>query len=152
MKLLAAVRGFVGAFGRRNLILSTVLVLIALASNAQQDSVVGKWRGVYQGITITIVMQPNGQYTQTTQKGTLMTMQSGPYKLVAPNTIIFSVTDWQPKTMQVYHATGTVGGYYTPENTAKPPGATDTYVFSGPNALVLTDLIQHGSIKMVRTQ
>jgi hypothetical protein len=82
----------------------------------------------------------------------MMTQQSGPYKLVAPDTIIFSVSEWAPKTQQIYHPTGTVGGYYTPQNTPKPPGATDTYVFSGPNTVVLTDQTTHGAIKMVRTQ
>ncbi len=62
------------------------------------------------------------------------------------------MTEWQPKTMQVYHPRGTVGSYYTPENTAKPPDAKDIYVSNGPNAMTLTDMMAHGSIKMVRTQ
>ncbi len=119
---------------------------------AQQNSLAGQWRGVYQGITVTIVIQPNGQYIQTAQSSTAMTQQSGPYKLVAPNTIIFSVTNWQPRTQQVYHPTGTVGGYYTPQVVAEPPGATDTYVFKGTNTMVLTDQMMHGSITMMRVQ
>ena len=119
-------------------------------SGQSQNSLVGQWRGVYQRITITIVIQPNGQYTQTAQSGTVMTLQSGPYRLVAPNTIIFSVTNWQPKTMPVYHATGTTGGYYTQQPTTKPPGATDTYVFNGANTLILTDQVIHGSITLAR--
>ncbi len=119
---------------------------------AQQTSLVGQWRGVYSGITMTITIQPNGQYTQTAQSGTLMTEQSGPYNLVAPNTIIFSVTNWAPKTMPVYHATGTSGGYYTQQPTTKPPGGTDAYVFNGPNTVILTDQIMHGSVTMTRVQ
>jgi len=117
---------------------------------AQQNSLAGQWRGVYQGITLTIVIQPSGQYIQTAQSVAGMTQQSGPYKLVAPNTIIFSVTNWQPRTQQVYHPTGTAGGYYTPQVVAKPPGATDNYVFNGPNTMVLTDQMMHGSITMTR--
>ncbi|MGA3071018.1 MAG: hypothetical protein ABSD43_12460, partial [Terracidiphilus sp.] len=82
--------------------------------------------------------------------GTVQTMQSGPYKLVSPNTIVFSVAEWAPKTMQVYHPTGTVGGYYTSESASKPPGATDKYVFTGPNAMTLTDLMNRGSVPMTR--
>ncbi len=119
-------------------------------SNNNSNSFVGQWRGVYQGITFTIVIQPNGQYSQLAQKGALMTQQSGPYHLVAPNTIIFSVTDWQPKTQQIYHPTGTVGGYYTNQRTARPPGATDSYVFKGANAIVLTDQVMHGSLALTR--
>jgi hypothetical protein len=132
------------------LVLTAVLVLGATAAAAQQSNFVGQWRGVYQRITFTIVIQPNGQYTQTTQSGTLMTQQSGPYKLVAPNTIIFSVTNWAPRTQKIYHATGTTGGYYTTQVVAKPPGATDSYVFNGQNTVTLTDQVMHGSITLNR--
>jgi hypothetical protein len=127
-----------------------MLALSAVAVPAQENSLVGQWRGVIGTITLTIVIQPNGQYSQLAQSGTLMTQQSGPYRLVAPNTIIFSVTNWAPKTQQIYHPTGTVGGYYTTEIVAKPPGATDTYVFNGPNTIILTDQMMHGSITMTR--
>lgn len=148
----------------RRFILPAILMLGATSAAAQMDggamgqiqsnsnSLVGQWRGVFQGITITIVIQPNGQYSQLAQKGTLMTQQSGPYKLAAPNTIVFSVTNWQPKTQQIYHPTGTVGGYYTTERTAKPPGATDSYVFKGANTVVFTDQMMHGSITFTRVQ
>jgi hypothetical protein len=120
--------------------------------NGNGNSLVGQWRGVFQGITITLVVQPNGEYIQTNQKGTLMTQESGPYRLAAPNTLIFSVTNWAPKTQKVYHPTGTTGGYYTNEPTAKPPGGTDTYVFNGPNTVILTDQVVHGSITMNRVK
>jgi hypothetical protein len=147
------------------LILPAVLVLGATAGAAQQggtigqplnynnsNSLVGQWRGVYQGITFTIVIQPNGQYSQLAQKGTLMTEQSGPYRLVAPNTIIFAVTDWAPKTQQVYHPYPSGGGYYTEQPTTVPPGGTDTYVFKGANTIILTDQVMHGSITLTRAQ
>ena len=54
--------------------------------------------------------------------------------------------------MPVYHATGTVGGYYTQQPLVKPPGAVDTYVFKGANTVVLTDQMTHGSITMTRVQ
>ncbi|MGA9062369.1 MAG: hypothetical protein WB341_11965 [Terracidiphilus sp.] len=134
-----------------SIVLPAILALSA-AVPAQQPSLAGQWRGVYQRITITIVIQANGQYIQTTQSGTMMTQQSGPYRLVSPNAIIFSVTNWAPKTQQIYHPTGTVGGYYTTEVVAKPPGATDTYVFNGPNTIILTDQMAHGSITLTRVQ
>jgi len=139
------------------LVLTAVLVLGATAAAAQQNNFVGQWRGVYQRITFTIVIEPNGQYSQLTQKGTLMTQQSGPYKLVAPNTIIFSVTNWAPRTQKIYHpyppardGTPSSGGYYTNQVVAKPPGATDSYVFNGPNTVTLTDQVMHGSITLNR--
>ena len=132
------------------LVLPAVLVLGATAAAAQQNSLIGKWRGFYNGITITVVIEPTGQYTQTAQSGTLMTLQSGPYKLIAPNTIIFYVTNWQPRTMPVYHPTGTVGGSYTQEPMAKPPDVTNTYVFKAANTVVFTEPATHGSITMTR--
>jgi len=151
------------------LVLPAVLVLGPTVAAAQlsggaigqplnnSNSLAGQWRGVYQRITITIVIQPNGQYTQTTQSGTLMTQQSGPYKLVDPNTIIFSVTNWAPRTQKIYHpyppardGTPSSGGYYTNQVVAKPPGATDSYVFNGQNTVTLTDQVMHGSITLNR--
>jgi hypothetical protein len=128
--------------------------LCATAATAQQggaavQSLAGQWRGVYNGITISIVIEPNGQYSQTLQAGKVVTQQSGPYRLAAPNTIIFSVADWAPRTQQIYHPVGT-GGYYTQEPVAKPGGATDTYVFRGANTLILTDQVTHGAIAMTR--
>jgi len=134
------------------LIFPLLLAWSATAVSAQQYSLVGQWRGVYQGITITIAIQANGQYSQLAQSAAGMTQQSGLYRLVIPNSIVFEVTNWAPKTMQVYHAVGTQRGYYTSEPTTKPPGADDTYVFNGPNTLVLTDKIVHGSITMTRVQ
>jgi len=150
MKSQPAVRVAAETFGRRNLLLLAVLALSSVAAIGQGNGLVGQWSGTFQGITLTIVIQANGQYTQTAQKGTMMTQQSGPYKLAAPDTIIFSVIEWAPKTQQVYHASGTTGGYYTTENTAKPPGGRDTYEFDGPNSVVLTDQVTHGSIRMTR--
>jgi hypothetical protein len=143
------------------LVLPAILVLGQTVATAQisgtigqplsnSNSLVGQWRGVYQGITITLVVQPNGQYSEIAQKGTLMTQQSGPYKLVAPNTLIFAVTNWSPRTQQIYHPTGTVGGYYTTQIVAKPSGGTDTYVFKDANTLILTDQATHGSVTMTR--
>jgi hypothetical protein len=131
-------------------ILPAVLVLSSVAGYAQQNKLVGKWQGVFRGITLTIVIQPNGQYSQLAASPTAQTMQSGPYKLLAPNTIHFAVTDWAPKTSQVYHPTGTTGGYYTAEPVPTPPGATDTFVFNGPNSMTLTDRMTGGSITMNR--
>ena len=151
MKMSLLTSGMADKFLRKcRLVLPAVLVLGATVAAAQQDDFVGQWRGAASGMTITLVVQPNGRFTMTEQSGTLMTQQSGPYTLAAPNTIIFSVSDWQPKTQQIYHPTGTVGGYYTTEPTAQPPGATDSYVFNGPNTVTFTDQVMHGSITLTR--
>jgi hypothetical protein len=136
----------------RRFVLPAILALAVPMLSAQQGSFVGQWRGTVNGITLTLVIQANGQYTQTAQAAAGMTEQSGPWKLAAPNTIIFSVTSWAPKTQQVYHATSPTTGYYATQIVAKPPGATDSYVFNGPNTVVLTDQIYHGSITMTRVQ
>jgi hypothetical protein len=172
MKKSLLTSGRAGKFLRMSkLVLSAILVLGATAAAAQfsggainppptnSNSFVGTWRGVFQSITFTIVIQPNGQYTQTAQSGSLMTQQSGPYRLVAPNTIIFSVTSWAPTTQKIYHpyppskkGMPATNGYYTNQRVAKPPGATDSYVFKGANTFILTDQMTHGSITMNRVQ
>jgi len=140
------------AFFRRRcrFVLLAILALAVPMLPAQQNSFVGQWRGAYNGITITITIQANGQYTQTAQSAAGMTEQSGPWKLAAPNTIILSVTERAPKTQKIYHPVGATGGYYSTQVVAKPPGATDSYVFNGPNTMTLTDQIYHGSITMTR--
>ncbi len=132
-------------------VLPVVLALGALDAAAQQNSLVGTWRGVSGGITVTVVIQANGQYSQLSQSS-IVTTQSGPYRLVAPNTIIFSVTDWSPKTMPVYHPTGSDGGYYAQEPMAKPADTMDAYVFNDPNTVTFTDQVYHVSITMTRVQ
>ena len=98
--------------GAALLVLAIVVALGAIASPAQQGSLVGQWHGVIgNGIDLTLVIEPNGQYSQLAKAGKLMAWQSGPYKLMAPNIVIFSVTDWQPRTVPLYHATGSTGGY-----------------------------------------
>ncbi len=53
---------------------------------------------------------------------------------------------------QVCIATSATTGYYAPQVVAKTSGATDSYVFNGPNTMALTDQVMHGSITMTRVQ
>lgn len=135
---------------RTRFVLPVALALGAVAAGAQQNSLVGQWRGVFQGITITISIQSTGQYSQLAQSATAQTEQAGPYKLIAPNTIVFSVTTWAPTSTSVYVPTSPTTGRWEPRKLSKPPGATDFYVFNRPNTMTLTDQMTHGSITMTR--
>jgi len=130
------------------------------AAQAQQPSLVGQWRTVAQGSTVNLTIQANGQYMLMMQppNGGTQSAQGGPYQLVAPNTIVFTVTDWSPKTRWNFVPNPTCGvpGVTNPTNPRRdschqwqewteprPPGGRDTYVFNGPNTVVMTD--EHGS-------
>lgn len=130
------------------------------AAQAQQPSLVGQWRTVAQGSTVTLTIQANGQYMLLMQpaNGGAQSAAGGRYQLVAPNTIVLTVTDWSPKTKWMYVPNPTCGvpGVAVPTNPRrdsckqeqemtllKPPGGRDTYVFNGPNTVVMTD--EHGS-------
>ncbi len=130
------------------------------AAQAQQSSLVGQWRTPYQGGTATLTIQANGQYMLVTQPGNggAQSAAGGRYQLVAPNTIVLTVTDWSPKTKWMYVPNPRCGvpGVAVPTNPQrdsckqeqemtllKPPGGRDTYVFNGPNTVVMTD--EHGS-------
>jgi hypothetical protein len=126
------------------------MALGAVAAGAQQYSLVGQWRGVFQGITMTISIQANGQYSQLAQSATAKTEQAGPYRLAAPNTIIFSVTTWAPTSTSVYYPTSPSTGEWKQRTLPKPLGASDSYVFNGPNTMTLTDQATHGSITLTR--
>jgi hypothetical protein len=119
--------------------------------HAQANPFAGQWTGTFRGIVITYVMDANNNYSDRVVSGSLQTAESGKYRLTQ-NEIIFEVVDWAPKTQNVYHATGTTGGYYTQEVLAKPPGGSFSYVFKSANSVVLTDLTTHGSITLNRTK
>jgi hypothetical protein len=135
---------------RLRFVLPAVMALGAVAASAQQYSLVGQWRGVFQSITMTISIQSNGQYSQLAQSATAKTEQAGPYRLAAPNTIIFSVTTWAPTSTSVYFPTSPTTGEWRQRTLPKPLGASDSYVFNGPNTMTLTDQATHGSITMTR--
>ena len=131
----------------------TIVAFCALTvCHAQDNRFAGQWRGTAQGIVFNYVMDANYNYTDRLVSGTLQTSESGKYHLSAPNVIIFEVLNWAPKTQSVYHPTGTVGGYYTQEVLAKPPGGTFSYVFNSANSVTLTDVRLHGSITLNRVQ
>jgi hypothetical protein len=114
------------------------------APAAPQSSLLGQWRTTVSSGTITIMFMSNGQYDQTgvTTSG-VQTMQAGPYKLVAPNSIIFTVTEWSPKTRIVLVPCGIpnnpVCNVQRLVNMPKPPGSQYAYVFNGPNTMTLSN-------------
>ncbi len=123
------------------------------AAQAQQSSLLGEWRATIQSGTITISFMSNGQYDQTgvTNTGT-QTMQAGPYQLVAPNNIIFTVTNWSPKSKTILVPCGIpndpVCNVQQVQNMPKPPNSEYAYVFNGPDAMTLTN--QTGAIHFTR--
>lgn len=121
---------------------------------SSQTSLVGQWRTTLQSGTITLTILATGQYTQlgVPPNGGTQTAQGGPYALIAPNTIVFSVTDYSPKTRMIYVPRPTCGvpGVPSPTNPRRdscnqwqeetmpqPPGSRYAYVFNGPNSLTL---------------
>jgi hypothetical protein len=135
------------------------------AAPASQSGLVGQWREVTQGTTVTVTIQANGQYMILMQppNGGAQSADGGPYQLIAPNTIVLTVTDWSPKTKWMYVPNPTCGvpGVPVPTNPQRdscrqwqewtlpePPGGTDTYVFNGPNSVTMTD--EHGSTTYTR--
>lgn len=137
---------------RRRFLLPALVALGAISAAAEQNNLVGTWRGAAAGVTLTVVILPNGRYRQLGQSAAVITQESGPYTLVAPNTIVFTVEDWEPETMPVYHPIGTRHGYYTEEYMAKPPDVMDTYQFKDPDTVTFTDQVYGGSITMRRVR
>jgi len=117
----------------------------AHAAQAQQPSVVGQWRTVLQGNTVTITIEANGQYMQVgvPQNGGTQLAQGGPYQLIAPNTIVFTITNWSPKSKIILVPCGIpndpVCNVQRVENIPQPPGSRYAYVFNGPNSMTLNN-------------
>jgi hypothetical protein len=137
------------------------------APQGPQSSLVGTWRTIVPpstvdgvpvaGATITISIMANGQYDQTgvpqnVSSGGTQTMQAGPYQMVAPNSIIFRVTNYSPKTRIVLVPCGIpndpVCNVQRVENAAKPTDSEYAYTFNGPNTLMLNN--QAGSYTFTR--
>ena len=123
------------------------------AAHAQQANLLGEWRATIQSGTITISFLSTGQYDQTGVTTTgVHTMQAGAYQLVAPNDIIFTVTNWSPKSKIMLVPCGIpndpVCNVQRVVNYPKPPGSEYAYVFHGPNAMTLTN--QTGPINFTR--
>jgi hypothetical protein len=123
------------------------------AAPAPQSSLLGAWRASIQSGTVTISFMSNGQYDQTgvTTSG-VQTMQAGPYQLVAPNSVIFTVTNWSPKSKVMLVPCGIpndpVCNVQRLVNYPKPPNSEYAYVFNGPNAMTLSN--QTGPINFTR--
>jgi hypothetical protein len=127
----------------------------AQAQQAPQSSLLGEWRATIQSGTITISFMSNGQYNQTGVTTTgVQTMQAGPYQLVAPNNIIFRVTNWAPKSKMMLVPCGIpndpVCNVQRLQNMPKPPDSEYAYAFNGPNAMTLTN--QTGAINFTRVK
>jgi len=134
---------------------AVVAAVLALSpASAQQNQLAGTWRAFIQmnGMAIqdTLVLQPNGNYSDQQVAGMMMTMQTGRY-VVRGNMISLEVVDWQPRTQNRYVA-GAYGGNYVSEPTAKPPGGTYTFTFNAPNAMTWQDVNFHGIAHYQRVQ
>lgn len=128
------------------------LALVALPAAAQAaGSFTGTWHGSMrlngQACTIQVSLSRNGSYLQTARCGTLMTQQSGSYRIFPNNEIGFTVVDWSPK--QRYVVGPQVGsGYFVPN--AKPPGGMFKITVTGANSMVWKDVDFGGAITMIR--
>ena len=89
----------------------------------------------------------------------------GPLQLIAPNTIVFTVTDWSPKVKVMYipepgpvpSVPNPVGPYPGPNGPQyqtyaipHPPGSRYAYVFNGPNTLTLNNETAKETITFTR--
>jgi hypothetical protein len=123
------------------------------AAPAAASSILGQWRTTTSVGTITIAFMSNGQYDQTGVGTTgVQTMQAGPYQLVPPNNIVFTVATWSPHSRVVLVPCGIPGdpvcNVQRVVNYPKPPGTKYAYVFNGPNSMRLSN--QTGPITFTR--
>lgn len=140
--------------------MKTILTLMALlafgsAARAQEPALVGSWRGSAPsapGVTFNLVVGADHSYSEQAVAGSLMTLQQGHYQVVAPDVVTFVVEEWKPRTYSVYHPTGTVGGYYTDEPVAKPPGGTWRIQFTSPDSFTMQDVNFGGMAVFNRVQ
>ena len=128
------------------------------AARAQQSSLVGQWRTILPTGTLTLTFLANGQYSQlgVPPNGGTPLAQSGPYALVAPNTIVFTVTDWSPKSRIDLVPCGIpnnpVCNVQRVDPIPKPPGSRYAYAFNGPNSMTLSNETARETITLTRVK
>jgi len=138
---------------RFSVIVAAVLSVLGASTDsaAAAPSVVGSWHGALtmngQRCTVAAVLNANRSYIESVRCGSLMTQQSGTYRVFANGEIGFSVIDWQPKQQWVVGAQ--VGsGHYAPM--AKPPGGLFKYTFVSATTMIWRDVNFGGSIALQR--
>jgi hypothetical protein len=132
------------------------LLMAAGQSAAQGGGLAGEWRAMTLigavPVAFDLVVMPDNSFSETERSASIMTLQRGVMKKAGPEEYAFVVEDWEPKTMPVYHATGTSGGYYTQAPTTRPPGGIWRIHFNGPNSITATDVRLGGSLTYQRVR
>ena len=122
-------------------------------AEAQQNPYVGAWRGVVTmnglAITMDLIMQPDMRFSEQEATYAGVSMQTGTY-IIAGDQLTLNVEDFEPKTHPVYHPTGTVGGYFTYEPNAKPPGGTYRVRFLSADSFIVRDVYYLGEMRFDR--
>ena len=124
--------------------------LIAAPAVAQVAQMAGTWNGTYMGVALRLIVGPDGRFSEVERSPTVMTMQTGHLRSFQKGVVSFVVEDWEPRTMPVYHPTGTVGGYTTQQPTNKPPGGTYRITFQGANQFTMQDVNMGGVVTFHR--
>jgi len=120
-----------------------------------QSGVVGTWRTTVPNGTITMTYEANGLYNQIEVTNTgVQEDQGGPYQLIAPNTIVLTVTDWSPKSHLALVPCGTPGdptcNVERVVANPQPPGSRYAYTFNGPNTMIFTNEQAQETIRFSR--
>ncbi|MGB7769233.1 MAG: hypothetical protein WBN22_10330 [Verrucomicrobiia bacterium] len=139
----------------RNALAITLFLTTLSAADAQQNPFVGGWRSIVvtngMEITISLVMRPDMRFSEQEASYVGVTTQTGTY-VVNAGELTLNIEDWQPKTHEVYHPTGTTGGYYTDEPSPQPPGGTYQVQFLSANRMVMREVNFGGEARFDRTR
>ncbi len=118
------------------------------SADAQGGSLAGTWNGAatLNGATYytTVVFQPNGQFSEQTRMGTLMTLTTGTYEWIDRNTFHMTPRDWEPK-QQCFPQSGC-------HEIRMPPGTMMRVTFTSPDTISLRDLNFGGTVVYQRAQ
>jgi hypothetical protein len=123
-----------------------ILTCLASGVGLAANSLVGHWRGAAmvsgRAYAFDLVMQSNGKYSDTVRAGSLMTSDSGTWKIVG-GLLHFTVTDWEPKQQCFPQPTGC-------RRISQPPGALYRVQFLSPNAMRMQDVNYGGIVNYER--
>jgi hypothetical protein len=133
---------------------AAVLVLAAvLPAGAGESPFAGTWRATYpmagMQCVFDLVMTAKGTYHEIERCGTVVTSQSGTYRLFPNGVISRTVEDWTPK--QRYIVGARVGSGHWEAN-AKPSGGMFAYRIVSANTMVWRDVNFGGIITFHRVR
>lgn len=140
---------------RASIVGAVALAAMASASvaNAQAGGLAGNWQAAAGNSIYNLQVQPTGAYAEQQRQGMAWTHRNGVIRADASGHVTFTVEDWEPKTVSIYHPGATVsGGRYGQDPLPRPVDTTWRLTFNGPNIFTIQNIVSTETVTFTRAR